>query len=77
MGKGRFVNGVMSDPNGLLYMLNRYYNPYICRFLSPDPTGFAGGLNFYAYANENPVSYLDLFGLETYNLVYRVVGKEN
>jgi hypothetical protein len=33
------------------------------KFLNPDPSGFAGGLNFYAYANGNPVSYLDPFGL--------------
>ena len=41
----------------------RYYNPYLCRFLNPDPAGFAGGLNHYAYANGNPVSYIDPFGL--------------
>jgi len=41
----------------------RYYNPYLCRFLNPDPTGFSGGINFYAYANGNPVSYIDPFGL--------------
>jgi RHS repeat-associated protein len=58
---GRY--GVMTDPNGLLYMRARYYSPYLCRFINPDPTGFAGGLNFYAYANGNPVSYLDPFGL--------------
>ena len=58
---GRY--GVMTDPNGLLYMRARYYNPYLCRFLNPDPSGFAGGLNHYAYANGNPVSYLDPFGL--------------
>ena len=58
---GRF--GVMTDPNGLLYMRARYYNPYLCRFLNPDPSGFAGGLNWYVYANGNPVSYLDPFGL--------------
>jgi RHS repeat-associated protein len=58
---GRY--GVMTDPNGLLYMRARYYNPYLCRFLNPDPTGFSGGMNFYAYANGNPVSYLDPFGL--------------
>jgi len=58
---GRY--GVMTDHNGLLYMRARYYNPYLCRFLNPDPSGFSGGLNFYAYANGNPVSYLDPFGL--------------
>jgi len=58
---GRY--GVQTDPNGLLYMRARYYNPYLCRFINPDPSGFAGGLNFFTYANGNPVSYLDPFGL--------------
>lgn len=53
----------MTDNSGLLYMRARYYNPYLCRFINPDPTGFSAGLNFYAYANGNPVSYLDPFGL--------------
>jgi RHS repeat-associated protein len=58
---GRY--GVQTDPNGLLYMRARYYNPYLCRFVSADPSGFAGGLNHYAYANGNPISLLDPFGL--------------
>jgi len=58
---GRY--GVQTDPNGLIYMRSRYYNPYLCRFINPDPSGFKGGLNFYAYAAGNPVSYLDPFGL--------------
>jgi len=58
---GRY--GVQTDPNGLLNMRARYYNPYLCRFLNPDPTGFSGGMNFYAYANGNPVSLFDPFGL--------------
>ena len=58
---GRY--GVMTDLNGLLYMQVRYYNPYICRFINPDPTGFAGGLNWYCYADGNPISMLDPFGL--------------
>jgi len=55
--------GVMTDPNGLLYMRARYYNAWICRFINPDPSGFSGGLNHYAYANGNPVSLIDPFGL--------------
>ena len=58
---GRY--GVVTDPNGLVYMRARYYNPYLCRFLNADPSGFAGGLNMYAYANGNPVSYLDPSGM--------------
>jgi len=58
---GRY--GVQTDANGLLYMRARYYNPYLCRFLNPDPAGFAGGVNFYAYADGNPINYVDPFGL--------------
>jgi len=54
---GRY--GVQSDGNGLLYVRARCYNPYLCRFVSQDPSGFAGGLNWFAYANGNPVSYGD------------------
>ena len=57
---GRY--GVMTDTNGLLYMRARYYNPYLCRFINPDPAGFGGGLNWYCYANGNPVSYTDPSG---------------
>ena len=55
--------GVQTDPNGLLYMRSRYYNPYLCRFINADPSGFGGGLNQYAFANGNPASYLDPYGL--------------
>ena len=69
--------GVQTDPNGLLYMRARYYNPYICRFINPDPSGFAGGLNFYAFANGNPVSLIDPFGLGAWTSAFgglRVLG---
>jgi RHS repeat-associated protein len=58
---GRY--GVMTEPNGLLYMRARYYNPYLCRFINPDPAGFGGGLNWYCYADGNPVNQLDPLGL--------------
>jgi RHS repeat-associated protein len=64
---GRY--GVQTDGNGLLYMRARHYNPYLCRFISADPSGFSGGLNHYAYANGNPVSYLDPFGLTNWKQV--------
>lgn len=58
---GRY--GVQTDPNGLLYMRARSYNSYLCRFINPDPSGFAGGLNWYCYADGNPISLMDPFGL--------------
>jgi RHS repeat-associated protein len=42
----------------------RYYNPNTGRFLSEDPIGFAGGFNFYAYADDDPVDFNDPFGLD-------------
>jgi hypothetical protein len=44
-------------------MRARYYNPYISRFLNPDPSGFGGGLNFYLFCDGNPISEEDPFGL--------------
>jgi RHS repeat-associated protein len=48
---------------GLLYLRNRYYDPNTGRFTQEDPIGFAGGMNLYAYANNNPATYTDPFGL--------------
>jgi hypothetical protein len=50
-------------------MRARYYNPHLGRFLSADPIGFAGGMNFYAYANGNPVSLIDPFGLSPWTRI--------
>ncbi len=55
--------GVQTDPNGLLNMRARYYSPYLMRFLNADPSGFSGGSNWFAYADGNPVSMSDPFGL--------------
>jgi uncharacterized protein RhaS with RHS repeats len=49
-------------------MRARYYNPYLCRFINADPSGFGGGLNFYAFADGNPVSETDPFGLDVTDL---------
>jgi RHS repeat-associated protein len=54
----------MRDASGLVYMRNRYYDPETGRFTQEDPIGLAGGINLYGYANGDPVSYSDPFGLK-------------
>jgi uncharacterized protein RhaS with RHS repeats len=44
-------------------MRNRYYDPKKGQFTQQDPIGIAGGLNLYGYANGDPVSLSDPFGL--------------
>lgn len=41
----------------------RYYDPAIGRFISEDPIGFKGGVNFYAYVHNNAITLRDPFGL--------------
>ena len=51
-------------PLSPLYLTrHRLYSATLNRFLSADPLGPAGGLNLYAYANGDPLSYIDPLGL--------------
>jgi len=52
-----------ADGSGLMYRRNRYYNPATGLFTQPDPIGLAGGLNTYGFADGDPVSYSDPYGL--------------
>jgi RHS repeat-associated protein len=59
--------GRESDGLGINYYRARYYNPTTGRFLSEDPIGFGGGINLYAYAENNPMSFTDPFGLKPHD----------
>ena len=60
-------DGVVTDDNGLIYMRARYYSPNMKRFINadiiPGKLSNAITLNRFAYANGNPVSFVDPFGL--------------
>ena len=45
-----------------IYLRNRYYQPTTGRFINEDP--IKDGLNWYAYANNNPVMFIDSSGLK-------------
>jgi RHS repeat-associated protein len=46
----------------LYYYRARYYSASLNRFVSQDPLGLGGGVNVYAYAWDNPVSFTDPTG---------------
>ena len=50
------------DETGLIYLRNRYYDPTIGRFITEDPA--RDGENWYVYAGNNPVSFVDPNGLD-------------
>jgi RHS repeat-associated protein len=49
---------------GLLYYRARWYDPQTGRFISEDPIGFDGGINWYAYVENNPANLVDPSGLK-------------
>ncbi len=55
--------GRENDGDGLYYYRARYYSPAYGRFISEDPIGFAGGVNKYVYVSDDPINWIDSFGL--------------
>ncbi|MCB1080918.1 MAG: DUF687 family protein, partial [Chlamydiia bacterium] len=56
--------GKRFDPaTSLLHFPKRVYDPSICRWMTPDPFRFEDGLNLYAYVHNNPLLYVDPYGL--------------
>ena len=78
-GGATLVNGQPGSPFGNRFLFtgrewlsdlklydyrNRMYQPELGRFLQPDPKAFgAGDYNLYRYCHNDPVNYLDPFGL--------------
>lgn len=64
VGVSHGFTGQRYDPEtDLYYYKMRYYSPKIGRFLQPDPIEFSGGLNFYSYLGNSPLSSTDTMGL--------------
>ena len=59
---------------GLRLMGLRYYDPSAGRFLTRDPSGYAGGANLYDYTENNPGNYTDPMGLNKIPLDYVLHG---
>ena len=58
----RYCGEYVDNETGLIYLRNRYYDPRIGRFFSEDPA--KSGLNWYVYCDNNPITRIDIGGLE-------------
>lgn len=54
---------------GLFYFLERFYDPEIKRWMTPDASGYCEGFNLYAYVLNDPANRIDLFGLNSQELI--------
>jgi RHS repeat-associated protein len=60
----RYAGQQEDDSSGLVYLRARYYDPQVGRFISQDPIGLIGGMNYYAYCMNNPVLFRDPTGTD-------------
>jgi RHS repeat-associated protein len=58
----RYPGQYFDAETGLHYNVNRYYDPSLGRYVSPDPLGLAPAINHYAYV-PNPFTLADPLGL--------------
>ncbi|MFG1409462.1 RHS repeat-associated core domain-containing protein, partial [Xanthobacter sp. VTT E-85239] len=63
-GTFRYTGARIDAETGGLYDFRaRMYSPRLGRFLQPDPIGYDGGINLYAYVNNDPLNLVDIYGL--------------
>jgi RHS repeat-associated protein len=59
----RFPGQYYDEESGLHYNWNRYYDPFLGRYIQSDPLGLDAGINFFVYANNRPLTVIDPWGL--------------
>ncbi len=69
----RLPGQIMDAETGLYANGFRSYGPGWGRYTQSDPIGLAGGFNTYAYADGNPLVYIDPWGLCTVSEAYNAV----
>lgn len=73
-----YVGEEYDQETGLIYLRNRYYDPELGRFISPDSVlGILGDpqtLNPYVYVRNNPINYIDPSGLYSIKVPLSIYG---
>jgi len=60
----RYTSRELDPTSGLYHYRARTYSPELGRFTSPDPLGRLGGVNTYAYVDNDPTRFNDPYGLK-------------
>ena len=63
VGRFQYTGQMWLSSAGLYHYKARAYAPDLGRFMQPDPIGYAGGANLYAYVGADPVNLIDPMGL--------------
>ena len=67
----RYTGREFDTETNLYFYRARYYDQTVGRFLSEDPIRFESGVNFYAYALNNPSNNTDPSGLDVVVCLYQ------
>jgi RHS repeat-associated protein len=59
----RFSSKEVHPQSGLYYYGFRFYEPNLQRWLNQDPLGEGGGINLYGFVGNNPLNFVDPYGL--------------
>ncbi|AIL60090.1 RHS repeat-associated core domain-containing protein [Pseudomonas alkylphenolica] len=62
--KVRRYSGKERDVSGLYYYGQRYYAPFLQRWINPDPAGYGDGLNLYCMVANSPLNFVDKQGTQ-------------
>ena len=62
IGRYQYTGQTWLPEAGVYNYKGRTYSPVLGRFMQTDPTGYADGVNWYAYVGNDPVNFVDPWG---------------